>query len=102
MVESKRAELHKRGFASVVNGGDSTDGDLGNVKKRPTLMEVLIEASDSEAGSLTTYEVVCNLLAFVAAGVDTTSTTLTHIAVALAKHPRVQQKLYDEISKSSV
>ena len=44
-------------------------------------------------------EVKTNLVLFMLAGYETTSTTLSYSAFVLAKHQNEQIKLFDEISK---
>ena len=43
-------------------------------------------------------EIKMNMVLFMLAGYETTSTTLSYCTFVLAKHPEEQQKLYDEIS----
>ena len=43
-------------------------------------------------------EIKMNMILFMLAGYETTSTTLSYCTYVLAKHPEEQQKLYDEIS----
>jgi cytochrome P450 len=38
-----------------------------------------------------------NLALFMVAGYETTSTTLTYSSFVLAKHPKEQEKLFDEM-----
>ena len=47
---------------------------------------------------LSPNEVKTNLILFMLAGYETTSTALTYSTYVLAKYPEEQQKLYDEIS----
>ncbi|XP_067661939.1 cytochrome P450 3A21-like [Haliotis asinina] len=46
---------------------------------------------------LTNYEIFCNSHIFLLAGYDTTSNALTFTAYLLAKHPEIQEKLYQSI-----
>ena len=39
-----------------------------------------------------------NMILFMLAGYETTSSTLTYCTYVLAKHPEEQQKLFDEIN----
>lgn len=41
--------------------------------------------------------IISNCYAFLLAGYETTSTALAYAAWLLAKHPEVQDKLYEEI-----
>lgn len=60
-----------------------------------SLIELLIRLHHE--GRLTKEEVISNCLAVLMAGYDTTSTTLTYILWALAKHKDVQEKLRADV-----
>ncbi|CAF0926221.1 unnamed protein product [Rotaria sordida] len=48
---------------------------------------------------LTQKEIINNMLAFMAAGYETTSTALAYATYELARHPEVLQKLQTEIDQ---
>lgn len=80
MLEArKRSKIHYDDFLqSLIDSRDEDDN--GNIK------------TDS---SLTEEEIVSQAIMFLAAGLETTATLLTHCAYALAFHPEIQQKLSD-------
>ena len=61
-----------------------------------SLLAVLCDAAD-EGDQLSEEEVVHNVFAFMIAGMDTTSTTLSHLVCCLASHPDVQRELHAEV-----
>lgn len=68
---------------------------------RSNIMSQLLQASDSGAdgkGSmLSDEEMMGNLFVFTAAGFDTTANTLSYALVLLARHPRWQDWLIEEV-----
>ncbi|KAK0428157.1 hypothetical protein QR680_010642 [Steinernema hermaphroditum] len=78
-----------------------TRKDMG---KYPTvdLMQLLLEQSHQEGNKpiMPTDRIVANCYAFLLAGYETTSTALAFTAWLLAKHPDVQDRLYEEISEA--
>ncbi|GAB5353697.1 hypothetical protein AAMO2058_000056400 [Amorphochlora amoebiformis] len=100
-IQLKRdiAELHKVGreltrkFRKGLNSSDFSH----NPKQTGSLLEALCTASDGSE-TFTEEECVHNIYSFIGAGIDTTSTALTHCAVMLALHPLIQQKIREEIS----
>jgi len=81
-----------------------------------TLLELMVEATDSgkenneannssnsndnsHSSRLTDKELRDNCLVFFVAGHETTASVLTFALYALAKHPKVQQRLYEELLK---
>ncbi|GAB5355915.1 hypothetical protein AAMO2058_000245800 [Amorphochlora amoebiformis] len=64
------------------------------------LLKALCRASD-EGDTLTDEEVVHNVYAFAGAGIDTTSTGLTHLMITLAERPEIQEKMAEEILAAS-
>lgn len=81
-----------------------------NVKKKKDFIQLLLDASAefeneenfhySDKKVLTQEEVEANLILFMLAGYDTTSTTLGFASYVLATYPQEQEKLYDEISST--
>ena len=55
----------------------------------PLLTELL---KGSEDGTLSDEELIDNLVGFMIAGSDTTSTTLSSILLLLSQHPKVQER----------
>ncbi|CAI4224669.1 unnamed protein product [Auanema sp. JU1783] len=61
------------------------------------ILQLLLNKADTAGNGLTKEQVVSNCYAFLLAGYETTSTALGYSAYLLAKHPQVQEKLYQEI-----
>ncbi|OZJ03917.1 hypothetical protein BZG36_03279 [Bifiguratus adelaidae] len=73
---------------------------MGKEVDRPDLMSLLINGVDPETGEQLTYdEQITESLAFVIAGTDTTSNTLTNLIFLLCEHPQVLQRLQQELDK---
>ena len=63
------------------------------------LVRALIAAADPETGQPLSDEDICHeLVLFILAGHDTTSTTLTYSLWALGHHPAIQDRVFDEVS----
>jgi cytochrome P450 len=63
------------------------------------LVRALIAAVDPHTGQPLSDDDICNeLVLFILAGHDTTSTTLTYALWALGQHPAVQDRMFDEVS----
>jgi cytochrome P450 len=63
------------------------------------LVRALIDASDPHTGQPLSDDDICNeLVLFIIAGHDTTSTTLTYSLWALGHHPAIQDRVFDEVS----
>ena len=66
------------------------------------MMQVMtdeIQENNKANYHLSRKEVISNILAFMAAGYETTSTALAYATYVLATHPEVQEKLQDEIDQ---
>lgn len=62
------------------------------------LVRALIDATDPATGRRLSDEDICNeLVVFMAAGHDTTATTLTYALWALGRHPELQRRAADEV-----
>jgi cytochrome P450 len=63
------------------------------------LVRALMTATDPYTGQPLSDEDICNeLVLFILAGHDTTSTTLTYSLWALGHHPVIQDRVFDEVS----
>ena len=63
------------------------------------LVRALITAADPRTGQPLSDDDICNeLVLFILAGHDTTSTTLTYSLWALGRHPAIQDRVFDEVS----
>jgi cytochrome P450 len=76
---------------------------LAAVRKDPDrdapLVRALISATDSHTGQALSDEDICHeLVLFILAGHDTTSTTLAYSLWALGRHSYIQERLFDEVS----
>lgn len=68
-------------------GADGTD-----------MFSLLCNATDEEGNRYTDQEVIDHMIFLMMAAHDTTTSTLTSMTYALARHPQWQQRLYDEIA----
>ncbi|KAM3262951.1 hypothetical protein ACQJBY_053226 [Aegilops geniculata] len=64
-----------------------------------TLLDIKLPGEEESSRALTDDEMVSLCSEFLNAGTDTTSTALQWIMAELTKNPRVQEKLYHEITK---
>jgi cytochrome P450 len=63
------------------------------------LVRALITAADPQTGQPLSDDDICHeLVLFILAGHDTTSTTLTYALWALGHHPAIQDGVFDEVS----
>jgi cytochrome P450 len=63
------------------------------------LVRALITAADPQTGQPLSDDDICHeLVLFILAGHDTTSTTLTYSLWALGQHPAIQDRVFDEVS----
>jgi cytochrome P450 len=63
------------------------------------LVRALIAAADPHTGQPLSDDDICHeLVLFILAGHDTTSTTLTYSLWALGRHPAIQDRVFDEVS----
>jgi cytochrome P450 len=62
------------------------------------LVRALIDAVDPQTGQPLSDDDICHeLVLFILAGHDTTSTTLTYSLWALGQHPDIQDRVFDEV-----
>src|SRR5271170_6907688 len=76
---------------------------LASVRKDPDrdapLVRALITAADPQTGQPLSDDEICNeLVLFILAGHDTTSTTLAYSLWALGRHPAIQDQVFNEVS----
>jgi cytochrome P450 len=63
------------------------------------LVRALIAATDPQTGQPLSDDDICHeLVLFILAGHDTTSTTLTYSLWALGRHPAIQDQVFNEVS----
>ncbi|GAB5366000.1 hypothetical protein AAMO2058_001106900 [Amorphochlora amoebiformis] len=62
------------------------------------LLQALCDASDGD-DMFTEEECVHNVYSFIGAGIDTTSTALTHCALLLSLYPEIQDKIRTELKE---
>lgn len=98
----ERAALELRGIAldalRTSSGGNSPGPDRRG-DAAPGLLGLLRSHVDPESGrALTETELLDNLLTFVAAGHETTATTLAWALFLLAKHPAIEVQVLAEIA----
>ncbi|XP_055547839.1 cytochrome P450 4d1-like [Wyeomyia smithii] len=72
-----------------------TDSDLGT-KAKMALLDILLQ-TNIDGRPLTNEEIREEVDTFMFAGHDTTASAITFLLYILAKHPDVQQKVYEEI-----
>ncbi|EAU77129.3 AGAP002417-PA [Anopheles gambiae str. PEST] len=86
VIKQRRAELLAAGTS------DTTRPEKG----RLSLLDILLR-SDITGRTFSDEEVYSQVNNFMFAGHDTTSSAITFILYACAKHPEVQQRVYEEI-----
>ena len=76
---------------------------LAAVRADPTrdapLVRALLDAADPQTGQPLSDDEICHeLVLFILAGHDTTSTTLSYSLWALGRHPEIQDRVFEEVS----
>ncbi|KAJ0176920.1 hypothetical protein K1T71_006929 [Dendrolimus kikuchii] len=90
MIAAKREELARKIDKVDTNNNEGPTNDL-----KPFL-ELLIESSGKEKG-YTDIELLEETLVLVLGGTDTSAVSICYTTLMLAKHPDVQEKVYQEI-----
>ncbi|XP_058818855.1 probable cytochrome P450 4d14 [Topomyia yanbarensis] len=72
------------------------DSELGS-KSKKALLDVLLQ-TNIDGRPLTNEEIREEVDTFMFAGHDTTASAITFLLYSLAKHPEIQQKVYEEIT----
>ena len=80
MVEYFRKQLPKK------RGADGTD-----------MFSILCNATDEDGNQYTDQEVIDHMIFLMMAAHDTTTSTLTSMTYALARHPEWQERLFEEV-----
>jgi cytochrome P450 len=92
-ARAARAELHA--MADRILAACRTEPD-----REAPLVRALMSATDPETGrTLTDNEIRDELILFLLAGHDTTSTTLTYALWALGRHPAIQERVRNEAAE---
>ncbi|MBN3512537.1 cytochrome P450 [Mycolicibacterium nivoides] len=91
-AKAANARLHRLGAEILAAVRTDPDRDA-------PLVRALIEARDPDTGRQLTDDEICDeLVLFMLAGHDTTSTTLCYSLWALGRNPELQSRVYDEVA----
>ncbi|GAB5371124.1 hypothetical protein AAMO2058_001552700 [Amorphochlora amoebiformis] len=78
--------------------GEDASGPRESSEADGSLLGALCAASDA-GDALSDEEVVHNVYSFAGAGIETTSTAIANTLIALAEHPEIQDKLFQELQQ---
>ncbi|CAG2171555.1 unnamed protein product [Oppiella nova] len=96
----KRADFLQLLLDSMKNNNQAIDGSDEYTDSKSAEKYREIQATDDMTDkSLTNDEIISQCVLFLMAGYETSATTLAMCLYSIAKHPDVQQKLYEEITK---
>ncbi|EAT40476.2 AAEL007815-PA [Aedes aegypti] len=91
VIRSRRLELAKGAFTK----SDENENDVG-IRKKVAFLDMLLQAT-VDGRPLDDLEVREEVDTFMFEGHDTTTSAISFLIGILAKHPDVQQKVYDEV-----
>ena len=95
-ISHKQAdEVIQKRRQKLTNGQDPL-----SQKKYIDFLDILLLAKDQDGKGLTDEEIRDEVETFMFAGHDTTSSGISWILYNLARHPEVQKKAYEEVSKT--
>ncbi|KAI1498889.1 putative cytochrome P450 [Biscogniauxia marginata] len=94
-VRASAVRIRSYATQSIQRHRDLVENEGSDAK--PTLLSKLYKARDDE--SMTPEEVRDNAQAYIVAGSDTTSNTLTYLVWSVCRHPDVKEKLTRELSR---
>ncbi|XP_063709032.1 uncharacterized protein LOC134837580 [Culicoides brevitarsis] len=80
---------------------NARQGEETETKKRPALLDILLQAKVN-GEPLTNEEIQAEVKTFMFAGHETTANSVAFTLYLLAKHPEIQEKVYDEIRSKSL
>lgn len=95
VIEKRKKELLE-GF-SAGEGTVTASSENGNIKKRKTFLDILLEHSFLNKGSLSDADIREEVDTFMFEGHDTTSTGISWALYLIGLHPEVQKKLQNEL-----
>lgn len=93
---SKRQEAYETTGVKYTSGKAET-GDSANMAR--DILDILLMANDPENGKLSKLDVHDNIVAFLAAGHETTATTLMWILYRFCQNASIQQKCHEEVDR---
>lgn len=107
IMEARRKLKSSKGNCNCNYNGTTTNPNTGSPKACPnriSLLQRLLNAQDSSAKksmrkSLALHELRDEILTFLMAGHDTTATWCYWAFFALCKHPDVQEKVFQDVTK---
>ena len=102
-VAYSKIEVHKR--SKSILDQERERQERGETSTKPTIVSKIVRASEdgkASGHSLSEGEMISNLFAITAAGFKTTATTLAYGVVLLARYPRWQEWLLEEIDSLMV
>ncbi|XP_035900601.1 cytochrome P450 4d1-like [Anopheles stephensi] len=91
VIKSRRKELESGNSNTV----DINENDLG-IKKKMAFLDMLLQ-SKIDGQPLTDLEIREEVDTFMFEGHDTTTSAISFLLQNLAKHPEIQQKVFDEV-----
>lgn len=71
-------------------------------KSHDDLLDMLLDARYEDGGAMTNDQLIDEILVLFTAGHETTANALTFTLALLAKHPEIQQKVYEEVSVDAI
>uniref|UniRef100_A0A182KHA4 Uncharacterized protein n=1 Tax=Anopheles christyi TaxID=43041 RepID=A0A182KHA4_9DIPT len=95
VIKSRREELNRASDSGSATERDVNDNDLG-IKKKMAFLDMLLQ-SKIDGQPLTDLEIREEVDTFMFEGHDTTTSAISFLLQNLAKHPEIQQKVFDEV-----
>lgn len=93
VIKGRRQQLERK--TRNGEGDEASDQDLG-IKKRMAFLDMLLQ-STIDGNPLTDVEIREEVDTFMFEGHDTTTSAISFLLQSMAKHPDVQQKVFDEV-----
>ncbi|XP_055923180.1 cytochrome P450 4d2-like [Eupeodes corollae] len=96
IIEDRRKSLNKSKTGE--NGSDENIENLG-IKKRMAFLDVLLQSTTSNGEPLSDEDIREEVDTFMFEGHDTTTSAISFTLRAVACHPEVQKKLFEEVKE---
>lgn len=96
VIVARRKELLSKQHLQNGNGVKNQEEEVLGVKKKNALLDVLLQTT-IEGKPLSNYDIREEVDTFMFEGHDTTTSGISFALYNVAKHPAVQEKLFDEI-----